>query len=153
MRRRCTYDEQRNDCGQYFPDSGGRPFVFDIHEATLQNNFFRRAVWTGTHLQVTLMCIGPRQDIGLECHAHLDQFLRIEQGQGVVMMGSNKCALDFQRRFGEGCAILIPAGTWHNVVNTGRQPLKLYSIYAPPAHPRGTIHRTKEEAMAAENHY
>jgi len=101
-------------------------------------------------LQVTLMSIEPGGDIGLEVHPNVDQFIRIEQGHGLVQMGERKDRLDFERRVSEDDAIMIPAGTWHNVTNTGRVPLKLYSVYAPPEHPFGTVHRTKAEAMAAE---
>ncbi|WP_082252897.1 cupin domain-containing protein [Bacillus sp. FJAT-27251] len=133
-------------------DFGPDPFVVNIEEATTRNNSFRRALWTGRHFQITLMSIGPGEDIGLEIHPHIDQFLRIEQGQGIVRMGKQRNQLNFQRRVADNFAIVVPAGTWHNVINTGREPLKLYSIYAPPQHPFGTIHRTKADAMAAEGH-
>ncbi|MDD4593321.1 MAG: cupin domain-containing protein [Parabacteroides sp.] len=94
------------------------------------------------------MCIPPCGEIGLEVHPQTDQFLRLEEGKGIVKMGSRKEHLDFQRQVCRDDAIFVPAGTWHNVINTGRTPLKLYSIYAPPHHPHGTIHRTKAEADA-----
>ena len=131
-------------------DYGGKPFVVDIERAAEQNQNYRTALWTGKHLQVTLMSIEPGGDIGLEVHPNVDQFIRIEQGHGLVQMGERKDRLDFERRVSEDDAIMIPAGTWHNVTNTGRVPLKLYSVYAPPEHPFGTVHRTKAEAMAAE---
>lgn len=134
-------------------DYGPKPFVVNINEATKQNNTFRTALWTGEHLQVTLMSINPGEDIGLEIHPHLDQFLRIEEGQGIVKMGNRKDKLDFQRRVSDDFAIMIPAGTWHNIINTGDIPLKLYSIYAPPQHPHGTVHKTKAEAEAAEKEH
>jgi len=127
-------------------DYGPNPFVINIEKATLQNNYFRTALWTGNYLQLTLMSIKPGEDIGLEIHPDLDQFLRVEQGQGVVMMGNSKDNLNFRRRVYDNYAIIIPAGTWHNLVNTGRVPLKLYSIYAPPQHPFGTVHLTKKDA-------
>lgn len=127
-------------------DYGPNPFVINIEKATLDNNYFRTALWTGTHLQLTLMSIKPGEDIGLEIHPTTDQFLRIEQGQGVVMMGRDKDNLNFQKRVYDNYAIFVPAGTWHNVINTGRVPLKLYSIYAPPQHPFGTVHVTKQDA-------
>lgn len=130
-------------------DYGPNPFVVDINAATKQNDTFRTALWTGTHLQVTLMSIPVGEDIGLEMHPNVDQFLRVEAGQGIVKMGNTKYNLNFQRRIGDDFAIMIPAGTWHNVINTGSTPLKLYSIYAPPQHPSGTVHRTKAEAEAA----
>lgn len=131
-------------------DYGADPFVVNIEEATLQNPNFRTALWTGKHLQLTLMSIEIGDDIGLEVHPDVDQFLRIEQGQGIVLMGDNKNNLYFQRRVSDNYAIFVPAGIWHNVINTGCTPLKLYSIYAPPEHPHGTIHRTKADAEKAE---
>ncbi|CCC57696.1 cupin domain-containing protein [Caloramator australicus] len=134
-------------------DYGSKPFVVDIEKATKQNNNFRLALWTGNHLQLTLMSINPGEEIGLEIHPDIDQFLRIEEGQGVVMMGDRKDRLDFKANIYDNYAILIPAGKWHNLINTGNKPLKLYSIYAPPEHPKGTIHKTKEDAEAAEKEY
>ncbi|MFD1021075.1 cupin domain-containing protein [Thalassobacillus hwangdonensis] len=131
-------------------DYGPNPYVVDINQATIDNNTYRTAVWTGDHLQVTLMSINPGDDIGLEVHPHVDQFLRIEQGQGVAQMGPTKDNLNFEREVMDDSAIMIPAGTWHNVTNTGDTPLKLYSIYAPPNHPFGTVHNTKADAEAAE---
>lgn len=133
-------------------DYGDNPFVVDIKKATLHNNTFRSALWTGNHLQLTLMAIPVGEDIGLEVHPNVDQFLRVEEGQGLVQMGNSKDNLYFQQPAYDDFAIFIPAGTWHNVTNTGNKPLKLYSIYAPPNHPWGTIHQTKAEAEAAENH-
>jgi mannose-6-phosphate isomerase-like protein (cupin superfamily) len=131
-------------------DYGPNPFVVNINEATKQNNTYRTALWTGTHLQVTVMSLNAGEDIGLEMHPDVDQFLRIEQGQGIVQMGKTKDNLTFQRNVLDDSAIMIPAGTWHNLTNTGNIPLKLYSIYAPPNHPFGTVHVTKADAEAAE---
>ncbi len=131
-------------------DYGAEPFVVDIEEVTKQNHTFRTALWTGNHLQVTVMSINVGEDIGLEIHPTLDQFLRIEEGEGLVQMGDSKDKLDFEEKVSDGYAIVVPAGKWHNVTNTGNQPLKLYSIYAPPQHPYGTVHETKAIAMAAE---
>lgn len=134
-------------------DYGPNPFVVDIEEATKQNNNFRLALWTGKHLQLTLMSIVVGGDIGLEIHPHLDQFIRIEEGQGLVKMGDSKDNLDFQAYVRDDFAFIIPAGKWHNLINTGNKPLKLYSIYAPPEHPYGTVHKTKAEAEAAEEEH
>ncbi len=133
-------------------DYGPAPLIFNIDKATSQNNYFRRALWTGEYLQLTLMSIKVGEDIGIEMHPHLDQFLRIEEGQGLAKMGSTKDRLNYQREVNSNYAIIIPAGTWHNVINIGNKPLKLYSIYAPPQHPYATIHQTKEIAEAAEEH-
>ncbi|KAB2954228.1 cupin domain-containing protein [Heliorestis acidaminivorans] len=126
-------------------DYGPNPFVVNIEEATKQNQTFRTALWTGEYLQLTLMSINVGDDIGLEVHYDHDQFLRIEEGEGIVKMGDRKENLDFQKRVYDDYAIFVPAGKWHNLINTGQKPLKLYSIYAPPEHPRGTVHRTKED--------
>ncbi|MDF1494305.1 cupin domain-containing protein [Caproiciproducens sp. CPB-2] len=131
-------------------DYGPEPFTINIEEATRKNNTFRTALWTGNHLQLTLMSINVGDDIGLEIHPDLDQFLRIEQGQGMIKMGDQKDNLYFQRRVSADHAIIIPAGKWHNLINIGNIPIKLYSIYAPPQHPWGTVHRNKADAMAAE---
>lgn len=134
-------------------DYGPQPFTINIDEATKQNNNFRTALWTGNHLQVTLMSINVGNDIGLENHPDTDQFLRIEEGQGIVRMGKNKDRLDFQAKVSDNFAIMVPAGTWHNLVNTGNKPMKLYSIYAPPKHPFGTVHETKADAHAENRNY
>ncbi|MBB6451036.1 mannose-6-phosphate isomerase-like protein (cupin superfamily) [Geomicrobium halophilum] len=134
-------------------DHGSQPFVLNIEEAAKQNQTFRTALWTGEHLQVTVMSIDVGGDIGLEVHPEIDQFLRIESGQGLVQMGDRKDQLDFERRVYADYAIMVPAGKWHNITNTGNRPLKLYTIYAPPEHPYGTVHETKEIAMADEEHH
>lgn len=105
---------------------------------------------TGKNLQVTLMSIAAGDDIGLEVHEHGDQFLRVEEGEGLVQMGDSEDNLSFEEKAEDDYAILIPAGKWHNVTNTGDKPLKIYSIYAPPEHPHSTVHKTKAEADAAE---
>jgi mannose-6-phosphate isomerase-like protein (cupin superfamily) len=133
-------------------DYGPQPFVVNIEQAAKQNQTFRTVIWTGNHLQLTLMSINVGEDIGLEVHPNLDQFLRIEEGQGIVRMGDRKDTFDFQANVCENFAIIVPAGKWHNIINTGYIPLKVYSIYAPVQHPRGTVHATKAIAQAAENH-
>jgi mannose-6-phosphate isomerase-like protein (cupin superfamily) len=131
-------------------DYGPQPFVVNINKATKQNNTFRTVLWTGKYLQVTLMSINVGDDIGLEIHPNVDQFIRIEEGQGLVKMGKSKYNLNFQKKVYDDFAIMIPAGTWHNVINTGDKALKVYTIYAPPQHPRNTVHVTKADAEAAE---
>ncbi|MCX8075178.1 MAG: cupin domain-containing protein [Clostridia bacterium] len=131
-------------------DHGPEPYVVNINEATLQNSNYRTVLWTGSHLQVTLMSINPGEDIGLEIHPDTDQFLRIEDGHGLVKMGDTKDKLDFQENVYDEFAILIPAGKWHNVINVGHKPLKIYSIYAPPHHPHGAVHQTKSIAQIQE---
>jgi len=136
-----------------FRDYGPEPFVFDIEAYTLENDLYRRAIWTGTNMQMTLMSLDPGQEIGLEKHPDIDQFLRIESGTGVVVMGDLEEELNFQEDVKDDFAIFIPAGKWHNVINTGDVPLKIYSIYSPAEHPYGTVHNTYEEAMEAAGHH
>lgn len=136
-----------------FTDYGPKPFVVNINEAAKRNDNFRIALWTGNHLQLTLMSINVGEDIGLEIHPSTEQFIRVEEGQGFVVMGDSKHNMNFRRNISDDYAIIIPAGKWHNVVNTGNRPLKLYSIYAPPQHPRGTVHKTKAIAQASETGY
>lgn len=128
-------------------DYGPNPFVVDIKKAAYHNDTFRTALWTGKHLQLTIMDISVGDDIGLEIHHDTDQFLYIVDGQGLTLMGDTRDLLWFRQPVYDDCAIFIPAGTWHNIINTGRKPLKLYSIYAPPEHPFGAVHRTKLDDM------
>ena len=131
-------------------DHGPEPTVIDIEAVTLENPNFRTALWTGTKLQVTLMTIPVGGEVGLEIHDDTDQFLRVEAGEAKVLMGATKDNLTFQHDAAADFAIIVPVGTWHNIVNTGKEPLKLYSIYAPPHHPHGTVHATLADAEAAE---
>lgn len=147
------YDDEDDNPSIVLKDYGPQPFVVDINQATIQNNTFRTALWTGTYLQLTLMSINVGEEIGLELHSDLDQFIRIEEGQGLVKMGDRKDRLTFQENVYDDFAIIIPAGKWHNLINTGKIPLKLYSIYAPPQHPKGTVHETKADADASEEHH
>ena len=125
-------------------------WVGDIEQATLSNDTFRTVLYTGSHQQLTVMNLKPGEEIGREAHPHLDQFIRIEQGQGRVEFGSSAETVDETHDVADDWAVIIPAGVWHNVVNTGAGELKLYSLYAPPEHPDGTVHHTKAEADAAE---
>ena len=129
-------------------DQGPAPFVTDIEKMTRQNTNYRTALWTGQKLQLTLMCIPAGDEIGLEVHPDTEQFLRIENGSGMVMMGPSENRLHCKQPISDGCAVLIPAGTWHNIVNTGTCPLKLYTIYAPPHHPRAIVQSAKACADA-----
>ena len=127
-------------------DHGHDPFVVNIPRAARQNQNFRSALWTGQHLQMTLMCIPVCGDIGAEMHPDTDQFIRVENGAALVRMGSCRETLDICHRLSAGDGIFVPCGTWHNIINTGNCPLVLSSIYAPPQHPKGTVHRTKADA-------
>jgi mannose-6-phosphate isomerase-like protein (cupin superfamily) len=128
-------------------DYGTHPYVVNINQAAKQNNRYRTTLWTGKHLQVTVMSISVGDDIGLEVHPVTDQFIRIEEGQGLVQMGDSKEKLEFQAMAYENYAIMVPAGKWHNVINTGNRPLKVSVLYAPPHHPYGTVHETKADAQ------
>lgn len=132
-------------------DYGAEPTVLNIEQYTLANENFRTALWTGSNLQVTLMSIPVGGEVGLEQHIDIDQFLRIEQGEAQVMMGDSDNRLDFIRNASDDSAIFVPAGKWHNIVNTGDKPLQIYSIYAPAEHPHGTVHKTQQEALEAEH--
>ncbi len=142
--------EQNGFNSNELKDYGPFPAVINIEEATKSNHTFRTALWTGKHLQLTVMSINVKEDIGVEMHPDIDQFIRVEQGSGLVKMGYDRNNMNFQKSVNSSTAILIPAGTWHNIINTGETPLKVYSIYAPPKHPKGTVHKTKAEATAAE---
>ena len=125
-------------------------WVGDIEQLTVDNDNFRTVVHTGEHMQLTLMRLRPGEDIGREAHPHLDQFLRLEGGRARVEFGRSEQHIDETHEVEDDWAIIVPAGVWHNVVNTGDDDVKLYSLYSPPEHPDGTIHRTKEDAEAAE---
>jgi mannose-6-phosphate isomerase-like protein (cupin superfamily) len=125
-------------------------WVADVEQATLENTNFRTVLFTGEHTQLTVMSLKPGEEIGWEAHHDIDQFLRLEQGRGRVEFGTTEDAVDETHEVEDDWAIIVPAGTWHNVVNTGDEELKLYSLYSPPEHPDGTVHVTKEEADAAE---
>ena len=127
-------------------DYGPNPFIFNIDHATNMNNFFRTTLWTGQHMQLTLMSIPEGNEIGVEMHSNVDQFIRIENGIAKVFIGDSDTNLREVGFVNDDFAIIIPAGTWHNIVNIWDAPLKVYSLYAPPQHDAGTIHKTKEDA-------
>lgn len=127
-------------------DNGKQPYVVNVEELTLSNDNFRTTAWTGQYMQMTVMSIQPGDDIGAEVHEDHDQFLRIEQGKAKVLMGDSQDDISFEATAEDDYAIFVPAGKWHNIVNTGDEPLKLYSIYAPVEHPFGTVHKTKVDA-------
>lgn len=126
-------------------------WVGNIEQKTLDNDTFRTVVFTGSHTQLTVMRLLPGEEIGLETHDDRDQFLRVEQGDARVELGRTKDQVDETHELHDDWAVIIPAGVWHNVINTGSGELKLYSLYSPPEHPDGTVHRTKAEADAAEH--
>lgn len=123
-------------------------YVSNIEELTLANTFFRQVLYTGKYCQLVLMSLKPGEDIGMEVHDTVDQFFRFEKGQGKVVMNGE------ENTVGDGSAVIVPAGTQHNIINTSQtDELKLYTIYSPPNHPDGTIHQTKAEAMAHETNH
>jgi mannose-6-phosphate isomerase-like protein (cupin superfamily) len=134
-------------------DMGRTPWVVNIEEITLANTQFRIARWTGQYLQMTLMSLKPGEEIGLELHKDIDQFIRIEQGNGRLVMGRSKDAMTFERAVEDDWVIFIPAGYWHNLINTGELDLKLYSIYAPPEHRPGVVHATFADSEADHHHH
>jgi len=120
-------------------------YVTDIERQTLENEYFREVLFTGPHSQLVVMSLRPGEEIGMETHADVDQFIRFEAGKGKVVLNGREQAVE------DGSAVVIPAGTEHNVVNTSAsEALKLYSIYTPPEHPDGTVHKTKAEAEEYE---
>lgn len=127
-------------------DIGPRPQLFDLERATRDNRNYRSVAWSGRYLQVTLMSIPVDGDIGLEMHAETDQFLRLDAGRGRVEMGSAKDQLGFHKEVSDGWCIMVPAGTWHNITNTGAEPMKLYAIYAPAHHSPGKVQPTPADA-------
>jgi len=120
-------------------------YVDNIENKTLQNNFFREVLFTGKHTQLVVMSLNPKEEIGMEVHNTVDQFLRVENGVGKVILNGE------EHQISDGVAIIVPAGTEHNVINTSEsQKLKLYTLYSPPNHKDGTIHKTRKEAMLDE---
>jgi len=123
-------------------------YLTNIEKATLDNAKFRKVLFTGPHAQLVLMALGPGEEIGLETHDDVDQFIRVEAGRGVVLLDGTEHTVE------DGSAVVIPAGTAHNVINSSRtEALKLYTIYSPPEHPDGTVHETKAEADAYEREH
>ncbi|WP_423190253.1 cupin domain-containing protein [Alkalibacterium sp. f15] len=129
-----------------YKDHGKKPYIIDIEDATEDNENYRTTIWTGEKLQVTLMSIEPGDDIGLEVHHGIDQFIRIEEGKGVCKMGPSEDNLNFEEKVSDDDAVFVPADMWHNIENTGDKPLKLYTIYAGPDHLPGTLHPTHQDA-------
>ncbi|MBN2214930.1 MAG: cupin domain-containing protein [Bacteroidales bacterium] len=130
-------------------DKGGEPWILNIEEATLANDNYRVANWTGNYLQLVFMSLNPGEVIDLEMHEGHDQFIRIEQGEARVLMGKTGNDLSFDKTVSDDWAILIPAGYWHSIENTGNKELKIYTLYGPPEHRKGTAKKTYEEVMEA----
>jgi mannose-6-phosphate isomerase-like protein (cupin superfamily) len=131
-------------------DTGPQPQAFNIETATIENENYRTVAWSGKYLQVTLMSIPVGEAIGLEAHPQTDQFLRVDRGQGRCVMGPSADELTFQQEVSDGWAIQVPAGTWHDVINTGDEPLQVYVVYAPVHHAAGIVQATSEDAERDE---
>ena len=122
-------------------------FIADIEDLTTSNTDFRRVLYTGHNLQLVVMSLAPGEEIGEEVHEDHDQFFRIESGSGEVLIDGVRTPIK------DDDAVIVPAGARHNVVNTGDRPLTLYTLYGPPEHRDGVVHRTKAEADASEEHF
>ena len=122
-------------------------YVGDIEEAAESNEEFRRVLYTGAHLQLVLMTLQPGEAIGEEMHQDRDQFFRVEEGEGEIVIDGSR------HRIEDDFGALVPAGARHNVINTGDEPLRLYTLYGPPEHRDGVVHRTKAQADAEAEHF
>ncbi|MGB8648124.1 MAG: cupin domain-containing protein [Anaerolineae bacterium] len=123
-------------------------YVGPIEKVTEKNKSFRRVLFTGKHLQLVVMCLLPKEEIGNEVHQDVDQFFRVEEGRAKFVLNGTE-----EHVVGAGSAVVVPAGVFHNVINPSpTKLLKLYTVYTPPEHPDGTVHKTKAEAEAAEHH-
>ena len=121
-------------------------YVGPVEKQTLENTYFRQVLFTAKHTQLVVMCLGPGEEIGDEVHSNVDQFFRIEQGEAKFVFNEKQ-----EHLVRDGEAVVVPAGTYHNVINTSKtELLKLSTLYSPPNHPEGTVHKTKAEAEAAE---
>ncbi len=121
-------------------------FVQNIEDIAVENEAFRRVLYTAKNCQLVVMALKPQEEIGMEVH-HLDQFFRVEEGTGDAILDGVRTAIS------AGSAVLVPAGANHNIINTGKVPLKLYTLYAPPNHRDGVVHRTRDEAEADNEHF
>ena len=130
--------------------NGKLGWTANIEQETLRNATFRTVLFTGSQMQLTVMSLRAGEEIGLEAHEDTDQFIRVESGSAKVTFGRSKDSIDETHELSDDDAVIIAAGTWHNVINVGDGDLKLYSLYSPPEHPDGTVHQTKAEADAAE---
>ena len=122
-------------------------FIGNIEDRTEENRDYRRVLYTGANMQLVLMSLKPGEEIGEEVHKDRDQFFRVEKGRGEVWIDGNKTKIE------SDTAIIVPAGARHNIRNTGEKPLRLYTLYAPPEHADRTVHATKAEAEASEEHF
>lgn len=131
-------------------NSGDKPTLLNLSNVARANGFYRKEIWTGEYLQLTVMSIPVGGEVGLEIHNENDQFIGAEYGVASVYSGATKQGVKFMGNLNPDCVVIIPAGTWHNIINDGNVPLKLYSVYAPPHHPKGTVHKTKFDSDLAD---
>ncbi|MBQ9485455.1 MAG: cupin domain-containing protein [Clostridia bacterium] len=131
-------------------NSGDKPTLLNLNNVARSNRFYRKEIWTGEYLQLTVMSIPIGGEVGLEIHNENDQMIGVEYGFASVYTGATKQGVKFMGNVNSDYAIFIPAGTWHNIINDGNVPLKLYSVYAPPHHPKGTVHKTKFDSDLAD---
>lgn len=140
---------QRNsiDYEKYIKDYGPEQIIIPIDKLSRINTNYRASIWTGEHMQATLMRINPNDDVGVEIHENLEQLLFITSGVAEVYYGKTEKQLSFEGYAEVGDMITVPAGTWHNIKNASQSPLKMYSVYAPVKHAYGTIQKTKSDAV------
>lgn len=124
-----------------------QPYIASIEKIALRNGNFRQVLFTGEHAQLVVMCLQPGEELGREIHTGVDQFFRVEEGDAKFVFGTGE-----EHLVHAGDAVVVPSGTFHNVVNASAvKPLRLYTLYSPPQHPAGTVHRSKVDAMAHEH--
>ena len=128
-------------------DYGMNPYVVNVEQCTIQNRNYRRAVWTGCYLQMTVMSISACEETGPEFHKDMDQYIRVVQGNAIVKVGRCRKCMDLQESMCRGDAVFVPSGNWHNIINIGKMPLKLSVIYAPPHYRKGTVNQTKADDL------
>lgn len=127
-------------------------WIGDIQRTAKDNTNFREVLFTAAHVQLVVMSLPPGEEIGIEVHDHVEQYIRVESGRATVTLGPSKDEITETHALEAGGAVMVPGGTWHNVVNSGKGELKLSTLYSPPEHADGTVHRTKADAVRAESH-
>jgi|SRR5665647_1525631 len=133
--------------GQVFGESKAKGFIGNISELSVQNKDFRQVLYTGKNVQLVLMALKPGEDIGEEVHEKVDQFFRIEAGSGMAIINGKQTSIKMDD------AVIVPAGSKHNIVNNGKVPLQFYSLYSPPHHKDKTVHKTKAEATNSKEKF